>query len=158
MIIIQWSKFDPHSAESEIKAEFLNVYSFCIIMKSLLSVTAHVLFYSQWKISNDHLAFFSSSLQNNQKLRNHSIIQVSSYLAENDFQVDKKSFSKPTRFSFGSDQFWGQNLPHEHRKCKKICTQRFDKVGKYFEKKLGHLPQMSLVNRWWIELETSLTL
>ena len=122
VIIIQWSKFDPHSAESEIKAEFLNVYFFCIIMKSLLSVTPHVLFYSQWKISNDHLAFFSSSLQNNQKLRNHIIIQVSSYLVENNFQVGKKSFSKPTRFSFGSDQFWGQNRPH--RKCKKITKQK----------------------------------
>ena len=33
------------------------------------------------------------------------VIRVSSYLAENDFQVDKKSFSKSTRFSFGSDQF-----------------------------------------------------
>ena len=33
------------------------------------------------------------------------VIRVSSYLAENDFQVDKKSFSKSTRFSFGSDRF-----------------------------------------------------
>ena len=79
------------------------------------------------------------------------VIRVSSYLAENDFQVDKKSFSKSTRFSFGSDQFEDKNLPHEHRKCKKICTQRFDKVGKYFEKKLRASatdgPCKSMVNR-----------
>lgn len=58
-MIIQWSKFDPYSTESEIKAEFFKVYFFCIIMKSLLSVTAHVLFYSHQKISTDHLAFLA---------------------------------------------------------------------------------------------------
>ena len=77
------------------------------------------------------------------------VIRVSSYLAENDFQVDKKSFSKSTRFSFGSDQLFEDKIYHTNiGNAKKKCTQRFDKVGKYFEKKLGHLPEMGLVNRW----------
>ena len=40
------------------------------------------------------------------------VIRVSSYLAENDFQVDKKSFSKSTRFSFGSDQLFEDKIYH----------------------------------------------